>query len=305
MIPLTTAPNYESTATALAKAVAGCGKPGFFIVTPGSVATGVRAIIKEHGCPLYDRIDDAMRMLKAYRGYAPEPAAPAPSGRPTKALSVRPGYLTEPETKALLAEYGIRVTRERIARTAAEAEAAAAAIGYPVVLKGVSERIVHKSDAGLVKLGLADAVAVARAFAEVTATLQHLDPAGSIVIAEMVQGELELILGAKRDPQFGPVVMAGAGGVLVELIGDVEIALAPIAPEAAEALLRRLRVAPLLAGFRGRPPLDVAAAAAALSRLSALACDLGERLRELDVNPLIVGRQGEGVVAVDARAVIA
>src|SRR6201999_3040849 len=110
----------------------------------------------------------------------------------------------------------------------------------------------------------------------------------TMVVAEMVGGELELILGAKRDPQFGNVVMVGAGGVMVELIKDVQMALAPIDEAAAEALLRRLRIWPLLQGFRGRPALDVAAAAQALARLSELAADLGARLSEFDINPLMV-----------------
>jgi acyl-CoA synthetase (NDP forming) len=270
MIPLTTAPNYEAAAAALAKPLAECGKPGFFIVTPGSVATPIRAIIKQHGCPLYDRIDDAMRMLAAYRAYRPPgaaDAAPRLARQPRPPLDLRPGYLTEPETKALLTRYGIPVTRERIVGSAAAAGAAATEIGFPVVLKAVTRRLVHKSDAGLVKLGLADVEAVALAYGEVTAGLQRLDPDGAVIVAEMVTGELELILGATHDPQFGATVMVGAGGVLVELLGDVEMAAAPLDRAAAEAMLRRLRIWPLLAGFRGRPALDVAAAADALSRL--------------------------------------
>ncbi|HZS81319.1 MAG TPA: acetate--CoA ligase family protein [Stellaceae bacterium] len=308
MVPLTTAPNYEATATALASALAQCGKPGLIVLTPGSVAAPIRTLIKEAACPLYDRIDDAMRMLRAYRAYAP-PAPHRPSAPPQ--IPVRPmpitqrGYLTEPEAKALLADYGIPVTREAVVRTAAEAKAAAAAIGYPVVLKGVSRRVVHKSDAGLVRLGIAGPDALERAWAELGDRLRAADPeAGALLLAEMAAGEAELILGAKRDPQFGPVVLAGAGGVFVELMQDVETALAPIDEAGAEALLQRLRIWPLFAGFRGRPPLDAAAAAQALVRLGALAADLGERLGEIDINPLIVRPAGRGVVAADARAML-
>ena len=220
-------------------------------------------------------------------------------------LDLRAGYLTEPEAKALIARYGIPITRECLAGTRDEAVAAADAIGYPVAVKAVTARVVHKSDAGLVRLALADRTAVAEAWDEITSRLAALDPAAHrLVVAEMAAGELELILGAKHDPQFGPVVMVGAGGVLVELLEDLQMALAPIGCRAAEALLRRLRIWPLLDGYRGRPRLDVAAAATALVCLSRLAADLGGRLSELDINPLLVRREGNGVVALDARAVI-
>ena len=214
--------------------------------------------------------------------------------------------MSEPEAKAVLAAAGLRVTRERRVRSAAEAGAAANEIGYPVVLKGISGTVVHKSDAGLVRLGLGDRAAVEAAFAEVFAKLRRLDPAAEdCLVSEMVRGGLELILGAKRDPQFGAVVMVGAGGVLVELIGDVEVALAPLSAETAESMLKRLRVWPLLQGFRGYPRRDIAAVVDALVKLGELAAALEGRLLELDVNPLLVGPEGEGAVAADARAVLA
>ncbi len=157
----------------------------------------------------------------------------------------------------------------------------------------------------MVRLGIAGPDALERAWAELGDRLRAADPeAGALLLAEMAAGEAELILGAKRDPQFGPVVLAGAGGVFVELMQDVETALAPIDEAGAEALLQRLRIWPLFAGFRGRPPLDAAAAAQALVRLGALAADLGERLGEIDINPLIVRPAGRGVVAADARAML-
>jgi acyl-CoA synthetase (NDP forming) len=307
LIPLTTIPNYEHSVTALADALRACGKPGLFVVTPGSVATGVRAIIRERGISYCDRLDDGIRLLRAYLSYQPDPQPrsipPAPQAAPPVPRS---GYLSEPEAKALLAGFGLRVTRERPARSAAEAGAASDAIGYPVVLKGVSRRVVHKSDAGIVRLGLADRAAVEAAFAQVFQTLKSLDPAAEeCVVSEMVAGGLELILGAKRDPQFGPVVMVGAGGVLVELIGDVEVTLAPLSAETAEAMLRRLRIWTLLQGFRGHRRRDIPAVVDALVRLGQLAAAPEGRLLELDVNPLLVGREGEGAVVADARAVLA
>jgi acetyl-CoA synthetase (ADP-forming) len=306
MIPLTTTPHYEASVSALAEALRTCGKPALFVVTPGSVATGVRAIIREAGLAYCDRLDDGLRLLQAYIGYRPSRPPQHRETAPRIALPrLEAGYLSEPDAKALLAAAGLRVPRERRVRSAAEAGKAADEIGYPVVLKGVSRKLVHKSDAGLVRLGLGDRGAVEAGFAEVFGTLKRLDPAAEeCLVGEMVLDGLELILGVKRDPQFGAVVMVGAGGVLVELMRDIEVALAPLSAETAEGMLKRLRVWPLLQGFRGQPRRDIGAVVDALVKLGQLAAALEGRLLELDVNPLLVGREGDGVVAADARAVL-
>lgn len=312
MVPLTTSPNYEAVATALAKGIRGCGKPGFVIVTPGSVAVEVRRLIRAEGVPVCERVDDGLRMLKAYRDFRPDRPAPSPVQPWTKPAVALPrsGYLSEPEAKALLKAYGIAAAKEELVANKAEAVAAADAIGYPVVLKGVSAKIVHKSDAGLVKVGLADRAALEAAYDQLRAALEQGDPgATQCVVAEMVRGEAELILGLKRDPQFGPVLMVGAGGVLVELLEDTQLALAPVDAGQAEAMLRRLRVFRLLQGYRGKPALDIAAVIDAMVKLGRLGHDLGARLDELDINPLIVRAAGStalqgGAVAVDARAVV-
>jgi acyl-CoA synthetase (NDP forming) len=223
-------------------------------------------------------------------------AAPLPSGR-----------LTEVEAKALLRDYGIPTTRERIASGGEEAVVAAAAIGYPVVMKGMSRIVVHKSDAGLVKLRLHDADAVRSAFAHIAAALRRSSPAEpvAVVVQEMAAGETELIVGARYDDAFGPLVVVGFGGLLVEVLKDVKFACAPVDPAHVEQLLRELKLWPVLAGVRGRPPCDITALADTVARVSWLATDLGAALRELDVNPLLVGAAGGGVIAVDARATLA
>lgn len=307
LVPLTTIPNYEASVTGIADGLLAAGKPALFAITPGSVATGVRAIIRQKGIAYCDRIDDAMRVLKAYaEACASNDGAVRPAAKPYEGPALPSGYLTELQAKALLAGAGVRVTREARVASVAEAKAAADKIGYPVVLKGVSTKIVHKSDAGIVKLGLADAAAVAAAFAQVDDKLRAADPgAQGCVVAESVRAELELIVGVKLDPQFGPSVLVGAGGVQVELLNDIEVALAPLTPDLARAMLRRLRLWPLLEGYRGRPPLDVDAVVDTLVKVSMLAASLGDKLVELDINPLMVRRKGEGAIAVDARAVIA
>jgi acetyl-CoA synthetase (ADP-forming) len=123
-------------------------------------------------------------------------------------------------------------------------------------------------------------------------------------VQPMIRGEAEVIVGARRDPHFGAVVMVGLGGIAVEILGDVALALAPVSQERAHALIGALRGAPLLSGTRGRPVADVAAIADAVVRVSWLAADLGARLGDLEVNPLIVRRQGEGAIAVDGRATL-
>jgi acyl-CoA synthetase (NDP forming) len=213
--------------------------------------------------------------------------------------------VTEAEVKRLLAAYGVSVTRERVVSTEDEAVAAAGTIGYPVVLKAISRAVVHKSDLGLVRLGLDSADAVRRAWTDVTEALARKGATvEGCLVSEMVRGEAEVIVGVKRDPQFGPVVLVGSGGVLVEVLRDVQMALAPVSSEHALRLLRALKLWPLLAGVRGRAPLDVDAIAGVVSRVSWLAVDLADRLVELDINPLIVRAAGGGAVAVDARATL-
>jgi acetyl-CoA synthetase (ADP-forming) len=253
-----------------------------------------------------------LKLMVDYRALrAVDTRAPTrPGDLPTRAkLHALPaGRLTEPEAKLLLATYGVPVTREAVAGDADAAVEAARKIGFPVALKVVARELVHKSDVGAVKLGLADDAAVRAAWRAATAAVRAGLPGVAIdgcVVQEMVRGDAELIVGIRRDPIYGPVVLVGFGGVLVEVLEDIQLALAPMSVEQAKALLRRLRLWPVLAGVRGRPALDVDRVADVLSRLSWLAVDLGERLVDLEVNPLMVRESGQGVVAADARGLLA
>jgi acetyl-CoA synthetase (ADP-forming) len=239
-----------------------------------------------------------MRTLLATTPQRPPLAGPA-------SLPSRSGSLTEVEVKALVAGYGITTTRDTVVDSLDAARAAAARLGFPVVLKGVSETVTHKSDAGLVAVGIGDEQALATAWARVTGALAATDPgrAPRVAVMEMVRGEGELIVGA-RWTAFGAQVMAGAGGTMVEVEDDVAFALAPVTPDQARDLLMGLRIARRMGGVRGRPAWDVDAAVDAIVRLSWLAADAGPRLIELDINPLIVRAIGEGAVAVDARATL-
>jgi acyl-CoA synthetase (NDP forming) len=232
------------------------------------------------------------------------PPAPAtrPAGLPDPAALARlpEGPLAEREARQLLEAYGLQLARERMVATPAEAATAAAALGFPVALKAISPAIVHKSDAGAVRLDLRSAADVAGAAGEMADRLV----VEGFLVQPMIAGEAEVIVGARRDPHFGPVVLVGLGGIAVEILNDVALAPAPVGAERARALLDALRAAPLLHGARGRPPLDIAAVADAVVRVSWLAADLGPRLVDLEINPLIVHPAGGGAVAVDARGTL-
>jgi acetyl-CoA synthetase (ADP-forming) len=287
-------------------------KPVIFVLDTSRFGEETRQRLLQAGMPFLTRIDDAIRLLELLnreRELA-KSAAPAARTRPQGAgpLPARlpAGFLTEPEAKDLFRRYGIAAAREEIVRTAQDAVKAAEAIGYPVVAKSVSALVVHKSELGLVRLGLADADAVTRAFADIAAALSAAGDTGTptITIQEMVRGEAELVVGARYDEDFGPQVMVGFGGVMVEVLRDVQLAGAPLDRDRALAMLRKLKLWPLLDGARGRPKLDVDAVADTLVRLSWLADDLGPRLQDVEINPLIVGVAGSGAVAADGRGTL-
>jgi hypothetical protein len=188
------------------------------------------------------------------------------------------------------------VLPHRLVESVGEAESAARELGLPVVLKTAKLGVLHKSDVGGVKLGLADVAAVRAAYEDVA---RRLGPRA--LLAPMAAGGLELSFGAKLDPQFGPVVMVGAGGVLIEFIADRACALAPFDDAEAGRLIDGLSLRPLLDGKRGAPPADIAALAGALARFSVMVGDLGELVQEIDINPMQAGPKG--CVALDALIV--
>jgi acetate---CoA ligase (ADP-forming) len=219
------------------------------------------------------------------------------------ALRGRRQDLAEHEAKALLADYGITPTRETLAATREAAVAAAQAIGFPVVMKIQSADIPHKTEAGGVRIGLADAAAVAAAYDEIVANARRHVPGAvldGVLVQEMVRGAVEVIVGVQNDPSFGPALMFGLGGIHAEVMKDVTFRLAPVSGAEARAMLREIRAWPLLDGARGAAKADAEALADALERVSALAIDLREQLAELDINPLFVLPQGQGVRAGDA-----
>ena len=306
LLVVATAPQLTKSTETLAKSGKASGKPTVVVFVPGNASDEGRQIVRDMGVLGYETIDEALRVLQGWMTpttAGPEAVRPdgLPEGDPFAGVS--DGMVDEHTVKQVLSRYGVPVTRETPAASLEEAETAAEAIGFPVALKGFGPDLIHKSDEGAVALNLSDRAALETAWQAMTERLgTRLD---GCLVAEMADGIEEVILGAKHDDQFGPMVLVGLGGVLAEIIDDVVLLPAPVAPESVKALMEGLRLWPVFDGARGRPKLDVDAIADAAARLSWLAVDAGERLRELDINPLFVRPEGRGVTAVDARARLA
>jgi acetate---CoA ligase (ADP-forming) len=263
---------------------------------PSAVDEAAAARLRAGGVPVLEGIRSgllALRHLLDAAGFAARPPEPPPAPQPPGETAGRwrrrlaRGGLTGADLFDLLRDYGIQAVRARTARTRAAALDAATAIGYPVVLKTDEPGIAHKSEVGGVRLGLADPAAAGSAYDDLAA---RLGP--RVLVCQTAPAGTELTLGVVRDPAVGPLIVVGAGGIHVEIFSERAVVLAPVTRSAALAAVRRLRLAPVLAGARGQPPADVGAIADAIAGLSRLACDLGDALEALDVNPLICGPGG-------------
>ncbi len=271
-----------------------------------AVALEEAAYLRDLGIPVLEGTSSglvALRALIAHRDVRAREVAtpPAPVSDEVRARwreRLTTGEeIGELEGLALLADYGVPVVEARPASAADDAVAAAETIGFPVVLKTAAPGVQHKSDAGGVRVGLADADAVRAAYDDIAG---RLGP--QVAVGAMAPDGVEVALGLVRDPTFGPLVLVAAGGVLVELLHDRALALPPLDEPGARRLIGRLKVRPLLDGVRGAEPSDVASLALAVSRLSVLAADLGDLLGALDANPVIVSP--DGCVAVDALVIL-
>ncbi|MFF0030593.1 acetate--CoA ligase family protein [Streptomyces avermitilis] len=248
---------------------------------------------------------DHARFTASYRSPFDEaPRTPSPSFRKAQAL-MRPGQqLSEHAAKQLLRAYGVRVPREQLVTSAAAAVRAASLVGYPVVMKASGAQIAHKTELGLVKIGLTSASQVRDAYRELTDIARYegisLD---GVLVCQMVERGVELVVGVTHDQLFGPTVTVGLGGVLVEVLRDVAVRVPPFGEDQARAMLGELRGRALLDGVRGGPPVDVDALVEVVIRVQRMALELGDDLAELDINPLMVLPRGQGAVALDALAV--
>ncbi len=268
--------------------------------------------------PFFPSHERALRALARLSRFADDQAAFAQPGAAQASAPVRlpPGLLPgagvvpEHRSKAVLAAFGVPVPAGALARTVEEAQAVAARIGFPVALKAQSARLSHKSDAGGVVLGVGDAEALSSAWARLHAQLAARapellrgGPLDGVLVERMARPGVELIVGARVDPQWGPVLLVGLGGVFAEALRDVQLLPAEAPLAAIEAALRRLRGARLLEGFRGAPPADLEAAARIVRSLGDLVRAVPD-LAEVDLNPLVVHPRGEGASVLDALMVV-
>jgi acetyltransferase len=278
--------------------------------------------------PCLQEVDKTLRAVRAISDYARRatqgpPVLPVVASQKGKELLEKTlahaatlgsgTALNEVQSKQLLKAYGIRGPKEAVAHSAKEAVAIAKRIGFPVVAKGVSATLPHKSDAGAVMLGLDSPAAVRAAYGQIVEAVTRvpaLTPGREarraiegVLIAEQVSDGIELVLGANLDPEVGPVLLFGTGGIALELYRDVALAPPPLDEGRALALIDATRAGQLIRGYRGRPALDLKAAVAALIGLSGLMMDAGTRIQSIDINPFLLRKRGG--VALDGLVVLA
>jgi len=216
----------------------------------------------------------------------------------------RPRLLTEVESKKLLKEAGIPVIETRLARTKREAISISKEMGFPVVLKIVSPDVVHKSDSGGVRLGLANSAQVGRAYSEIMSSVGQKYPRAAIQgasVQPMASPGVEVIVGMSKDAQFGPVLMFGLGGVLVEVLKDVSFRIVPVTRRDAGEMIREIKGYPLLEGYRGQEAVDIAFLEEIIVKVSQF-IEQNAEIKELDLNPILAYK--DKAIAVDARIVL-
>jgi acyl-CoA synthetase (NDP forming) len=224
-----------------------------------------------------------------------------------RSLKSRGKILTEYESKNLLSRYGIPITKEAVAKSPEEAAWIAGRIGYPVALKVDSPDILHKTDVDVIVLNLHSENELIKAYHKIVANAQKYNAKAEIrgvLVQEMVKDAREVMVGMSRDPQFGPVIMFGLGGVFVEVLKDVSLRVAPLTRYDAEEIVREIKGHKILGTFRGKPEADINGIIDTLLKLSKLSIDLQDVIYEIDINPLMVLDKGNGVKAVDALVVL-
>jgi acetyltransferase len=295
---------------AIEKAATSSRKPisCFSSIVGGPVDREILVPLRDAGVPLMEGAECAtvtIRNLAEYFEFQKNRQSTSAeiSAAPSRAEKLPSGVLPAENAFRLFEKFGIPVVPTVLVHSADEAAAAAEHMGFPVALKIESADITHKSDVGGVALKLSNESEIRAAYARIHAEAGRRAVNAKIdgVVVQRMAGEgVEMILGVKRDPLFGPVVLCGFGGILVELLKDVAIGIPPLSHEQTRDMVQRLRGFPILGGVRGKPPADVGALCDAIEGLSRLAQSLGDQLAGLDINPLIVLPKGGGAVAVDA-----
>lgn len=213
-------------------------------------------------------------------------------------------YLTELESKQILKEAGVNTTEIRLARSKEEAISQSKEIGFPVAMKIVSPDVLHKTDAGGVKLNLNSEEEVAKAFDDIISSIKQHEPTAKIdgvAVQNMARPGTEVIIGMHKDPQFGPVLMFGLGGILVEVLKDVSFRIVPLTKRDAQEMIREIKGYPILEGYRGQEPANIGVLEDLLLKVSDFVEQRPE-MKELDINPIFA--YSDGAVAVDARVIL-
>ncbi|HMN59998.1 MAG TPA: acetate--CoA ligase family protein [Anaerolinea sp.] len=278
------------------------------------------AWLVENGIPAYGAPDRAINALAALREHSQmrkmvsEAILPCGDENRTEAMAVinqaradGRGALTEIEAKQVFSAYGLPVTKTQLATSEDQAVELANEIGFPVVMKIVSPEILHKSDAGGVKVNIKDVAAVREAFRTILANAREYNDKANIhgiAIQEMAPWGTEVILGSVNDATFGPTMMFGLGGIFVEVLKDVTFRVAPVSSSQALRMLDEIRGAPILAGVRGEDPRDKQVLAETICAYSTMILDLADEISESDANPVLVYAEGKGVKVVDARIIL-
>ncbi|HEX7819691.1 MAG TPA: acetate--CoA ligase family protein [Sphingobium sp.] len=284
------------------------------LIVIDTFALADQARLAKSGIGYFDDFDRAARAIAAYGKWKKAGGGTGFISRATGAANGRAAWpafptdrnaLSETEGKEALAAFGLPVVHDALVNSVDDARAAAAQVGFPLVAKLVSPDVAHKTEHGLIRLSIRDADAAATAFEEMMAKAQTMNvQIDGVTLEPMLQGGVEILTGVTRDPVFGWMLTVGLGGIFTELMKDVQHRLLPVDAAGAEEMLRSLKGFKLLDGYRGAPPADVAAAAAAIAALGDAVLAGGERLREVEVNPLLVLPLGKGAIAVDALVLL-
>ena len=292
--------DVEAFARDTAQFAAATGKP----VAVAAWQDSVGDVFRKAGLATYANEADALGVLAQLASHTELMRKPRTTWPADEAVAVPDGahrFLNEADSLALLAQRGVPVVPYRLCKTAAEARAAFDALGGPVAVKACSIDVPHKSEHGLVALGVASADAAARVFESQWAKLAELGAArDGVIVAAMRKGRRELMVGARVDPVFGPVVIVGDGGKYVEALKDFAVLVPPFDAADVERALRGLRIAPLVDGVRGEPALDVDALAAVAIGVGRMVRAAQGKIASVDLNPVMVGAVGEGALVVDA-----
>lgn len=276
-------------------------------------------LLEKNGIPVFDKPLTCLRAIKALIDWTRfqtlrkeitikrEKPIPVKKKSVSGILSSTKGPLNEFESKKLISLYGIPTTQEKLATSAQQAKEIAQEIGYPVALKVMSHDITHKTDAGIIRLNIFDDSEIENYYQEIIENAKKYNSQANIqgvLVQEMLRGETEVIVGMSQDPQFGPIIMFGIGGIFVEVLEDVSFRVPPLTEYDAEEMIKEVRGYKILKGIRGKKPSDIDSLTDILVKFSNLCLDLKDSVAELDINPVMVFEKGKGAKALDSLVIV-